>query len=55
MDTLFFAVPIPFKGTLIEYAERILRPFPGKATARIHEYHDTVTSVLTASLAKRAP
>ena len=52
--------PIPCRADLvqrgaIEYADGFLRPFPGKATAGIHEYHDTVTSVLTASLAKRAP
>jgi len=38
-----------------QYAGRILRPFPGKATAEIHDYYDTATSVLASSLAKRAP
>src|ERR1017187_43528 len=55
LDTLFLAAPISFKGRLVQYAGRILRPFPGKTTAEIHDYHDTTTSVLAASLAKRAP
>jgi superfamily II DNA or RNA helicase len=54
LDTLFLAAPISFKGRLVQYAGRILRPYPGKTTAEIHDYHDTATSVLAASLAKRA-
>lgn len=54
LDTLFLAAPISFKGRLVQYAGRILRPFPGKTTAEIHDYHDTAISVLAASLAKRA-
>jgi len=54
-DTLFLAAPISFRGHLVQYAGRILRPFLGKATAEIHDYHDIATSVLAASLAKRAP
>jgi len=54
LDTLFLAAPISFKGRLVQYAGRILRPYPGKATAEIHDYHDTATSVLAASLAKRS-
>ena len=54
LDTLFLAAPISFRGRLVQYAGRILRPYPGKATAEIHDYHDTATNVLAASLAKRA-
>jgi superfamily II DNA or RNA helicase len=54
LDTLFLAAPISFKGRLVQYAGRILRSYPGKATAEIHDYHDTATGVLAASLAKRA-
>jgi superfamily II DNA or RNA helicase len=55
LDTLFLAAPIAFKGRLVQYAGRILRPFPGKTTAEVHDYHDTATGVLASSLAKRAP
>jgi superfamily II DNA or RNA helicase len=55
LDTLFLAAPIAFKGRLVQYAGRILRIYPGKTTAEIHDYHDTATSVLASSLAKRAP
>jgi hypothetical protein len=47
--------PIAFKGRLVQYAGRILRTHAGKTTAEIHDYHDTGTGVLAASLAKRAP
>jgi superfamily II DNA or RNA helicase len=55
LDTLFLAAPVAFKGRLIQYAGRILRSYPGKTTAEIHDYHDVRTGVLAASLAKRAP
>jgi len=55
LDTLFLAAPIAFKGRLVQYAGRILRPHPGKSTAEVHDYHDVHTGVLASSLAKRAP
>jgi superfamily II DNA or RNA helicase len=54
-DTLFLAAPIAFKGRLVQYAGRILRAYPGKNTAEVHDYHDVQTTVLAASLTKRAP
>lgn len=55
LGTLFLAAPVAFKGRLVQYAGRILRSYPGKITAEIHDYHDTSTPVLADSLAKRAP
>ena len=55
LDTLFLTAPVAFKGRLVRYAGRILRPWPGKATAEVHDYHDVATGVPTSSLAKRAP
>ena len=36
-------------------AGRILRSYPGKETAEVHDYHDVGTGVLAATLAGRAP
>jgi superfamily II DNA or RNA helicase len=52
---LFLAAPVASKGRLLQYAGRILRPYDGKATAEVHDYHDELTGVLASSLAKRAP
>jgi superfamily II DNA or RNA helicase len=55
LDTLFLAAPVRWKGRLVQYAGRILRPYPGKETAEVHDYHDVGTGVLGATLAGRAP
>jgi len=54
LDTLFLTAPIAFKGRLVQYVGRVLRPYPGKTTAEVHDYHDSSTGVLASSLAKRA-
>ena len=55
LDTLFLASPVSFQGRLVQYAGRVLRPWPGKATAEVHDYVDAEVPVLRSSLAKRAP
>ena len=54
LDALFLAAPIAFKGRLVQYVGRILRPYPGKLTAEVHDYHDVQEGVLASSLSKRA-
>ena len=55
LDTLFLAAPVKWKGKLVQHAGRILRPYPGKETAEVHDYHDAGTGVLAATLPGRAP
>jgi hypothetical protein len=55
LDTLFLAAPVRWKGRLAQYAGRILHPCHGKESAEVHDYHDTRTGVLAATLAGRAP
>lgn len=55
LDTLFLAAPVAFRGRLVQHAGRVLRPYPGKTTAEVHDYHDVAAGVLASSLAKRAP
>jgi superfamily II DNA or RNA helicase len=54
LDTLFLTTPIAFKGQLVQYVGRILRPSPDKDTAEVHDYHNIATEVLASPLAKRA-
>ena len=55
LDTLFLAAPVAFKGRLVQFVGRIMRAYPGKITAEVHDYHDILTGVLASSLTKRAP
>jgi superfamily II DNA or RNA helicase len=55
LDPLSLTPPVAFKGRLVQYAGRILRPFPDKTTDEVHDYDDVATDVLASSLARRAP
>jgi superfamily II DNA or RNA helicase len=53
MDTLFLALPISWKGTLIQYSGRLHRLHPGKSEVRIFDYVDQNVPMLQAMFRKR--
>jgi len=46
LSVLFLATPISFNGRVLQYLGRILRPAPGKGTARVYDYVDSRIHVL---------
>ncbi len=52
LDTLIIAMPVSFKGKMIQYAGRLHRAFAGKSEALIHDYLDS-SSALTVSMFRR--
>lgn len=53
LDTLFLAVPISWKGTLIQYAGRLHRHHPRKLEVRIYDYVDREVPMLLRMFEKR--
>jgi hypothetical protein len=51
--TLLLAMPIAWKGTVVQYAGRLHRAFPGKRDALIYDYVDAELPVLRRMFAKR--
>ncbi len=51
--TLFLATPIRFDGRVLQYLGRVLRPAPGKKSAKVYDYVDSKVGVLKASAASR--
>jgi superfamily II DNA or RNA helicase len=53
LSSLFLTTPIKYSGRLIQYLGRILRPAPGKSTARVFDYVDEQVGVLKAAAEAR--
>ncbi|MDP3041265.1 MAG: DEAD/DEAH box helicase family protein [Candidatus Omnitrophota bacterium] len=53
LDTLFIAMPIAFKGKVIQYAGRLHRKYHTKTNIRIYDYVDEKVSVAVAMFKKR--
>jgi len=53
LDTLFIAMPISFKGKVVQYAGRLHRQHHTKTDIRIYDYIDQKVSVLAAMYKKR--
>jgi superfamily II DNA or RNA helicase len=53
LDTLFLALPVSWKGTLIQYAGRLHRHLPEKTDVRIYDYVDAGVPLLARMFQKR--
>lgn len=53
LDTLLLAMPIVWKGSLAQYAERIHRESDGKTCVTIHDYVDCSLPMLQRMFKKR--
>lgn len=53
LDTLFLAMPISWRGTLVQYAGRLHRIHEGKKEVRIYDYVDQNVSMLMRMYEKR--
>ncbi|MEX2282040.1 MAG: DEAD/DEAH box helicase family protein [Gemmatimonadota bacterium] len=53
LDTLFLAMPISWKGTLVQYTGRLHRLHPGKTSVRIYDYVDGQVPMLMRMFEKR--
>ncbi len=53
LDTLFLALPVSWKGTLVQYAGRLNRIHTGKDEVRIYDYVDAEIPMLARMFEKR--
>jgi len=53
LDTLFLALPVSWKGTLVQYAGRLHRLHPGKHEVRIVDYVDGKVPMLARMFERR--
>jgi superfamily II DNA or RNA helicase len=53
LDTLFLALPVSWKGTLVQYAGRLHRTYTGKTNVKIYDYVDRNIPMLVKMFQKR--
>ena len=53
LDTLFLALPVSWRGTLLQYAGRLHRPHPSKREVRIFDYVDRNVPMLLRMFERR--
>ena len=53
LDTLFLALPVSWKGTLVQYAGRLHRLHAGKTETRIYDYVDRNVPMLMKMFQRR--
>lgn len=53
LDTLFLALPVSWKGTIVQYAGRLHRHYPGKTEVQIYDYVDSGVPMLSGMFGKR--
>ena len=53
LDTLFLALPVSWRGTLVQYAGRLHRRSQGKTEVRIVDYVDRAVPMLARMFEKR--
>jgi superfamily II DNA or RNA helicase len=53
LDTLFLALPVSWKGTLVQYTGRLHRLHPGKTEVRIYDYVDSDVPMLLRMFERR--
>lgn len=53
LDTLILAMPISFKGRIVQYAGRLHRQWPGKKDVIIYDYLDTCSGLTVSMYRKR--
>jgi predicted helicase len=46
LNTVFLVFPMKFKGRVVQYVGRVLRPYPSKTSIEVHDYVDVGVPVL---------
>jgi superfamily II DNA or RNA helicase len=54
LDTLFLAMPLSFKGRLVQYAGRLHRPHAEKREVRVYDYLDEGNPLTIAMFRRRS-